>query len=56
MDAIAAWDKRAELATTDYAYHMCITYWSDKVREDMAQGRRCTASPPSSISWPTRAR
>ena len=40
MDAIAAWDKRAELATTDYAYHMCITYWSDKVREDMAQGRR----------------
>ena len=40
MDAIAAWDKRAELATTDYAYHMCITYWSDKVREDMAQGGR----------------
>ena len=37
MDAIAAWDKRAELATTDYAYHMCITYWSDKVREDMAK-------------------
>ena len=37
MDAIAAWDKRAELATTDYSYHMCITYWSDKVREDMAK-------------------
>ena len=24
-------------AFTDYAYHMCITYWSDKVREDMAK-------------------
>ena len=35
MDAINAWDKRAELATTDYSYHMCITYWSDKVAEDM---------------------
>ena len=37
MDAIKAWDKRAELATTDYSYHMCITYWSDKVAEDMAK-------------------
>ena len=37
MEAIADWDKRAELATTDYAYHMCITYWSDKVRDDMAK-------------------
>ena len=37
MDAIAAWDKRSALATTDYSYHMCITYWSDKVREDMAK-------------------
>ena len=37
MEAVGAWDKRAELATADYAYHMCITYWSDKVREDMAK-------------------
>ncbi len=37
MEAIADWDKRAELATTDYAYHMCITYWSDKVSDDMAK-------------------
>src|SRR5271167_1962865 len=35
MEAMADWDKRAERATTDYAYHMCVTYWSDKVREDM---------------------
>ena len=24
-------------ACADYSYHMCITYWSDKVREDMAK-------------------
>jgi dihydropyrimidinase len=36
MDAFADWDRRAKDATTDYSYHMCITYWSDKVREDMA--------------------
>ncbi|MGO9744220.1 MAG: dihydropyrimidinase [Roseiarcus sp.] len=35
MDAIKAWEKRAELATSDYGFHMCITYWSDKVSEDM---------------------
>ena len=37
MEALADWDKRAERATADYSYHMCITYWSDKVREDMAK-------------------
>jgi dihydropyrimidinase len=37
MDAIATWDKKSALATTDYSYHMCITYWSDKVAEDMAK-------------------
>ena len=26
-----------EKAYTDFAYHMCITYWSDKVREEMAK-------------------
>ena len=37
MDAWADWDKRSAKATTDYSYHMCITYWSDQVREDMAE-------------------
>ena len=36
MDAWKDWDKRAEKAATDYSYHMCITYWSDQVRDDMA--------------------
>ena len=40
MEAIADWDKRAELATTDYAYHMCITYWSDKVQRRHGEGGR----------------
>jgi dihydropyrimidinase len=37
MDAWAEWDKKSKTACSDYAYHMCITYWSDKVREDMAK-------------------
>ena len=37
MEAWADWDKRSKTACADYAYHMCITYWSDKVREDMAK-------------------
>ena len=36
MDALADWDKRAKKAYSDYSYHMCITYWSDKVRDEMA--------------------
>jgi dihydropyrimidinase len=36
MDAWKDWDKRSEKAATDYSYHMCITYWSDQVRADMA--------------------
>ena len=36
MDAIRDWDRRAEGAATDYAYHMCVTYWSERVRKDMA--------------------
>ena len=30
-----AWEKRGELATSDYSFHMAITYWSEKVAEDM---------------------
>jgi dihydropyrimidinase len=36
MDAWADWDRRSATACADYAYHMCITYWSDAVREEMA--------------------
>jgi dihydropyrimidinase len=37
MEALSDWEKRAQLATSDYSFHMCITYWSDQVREDMAK-------------------
>ena len=37
MDAWADWDRRSKTACADYAYHMCITYWSDKVREEMGK-------------------
>lgn len=36
MDAWKDWDIRASKAATDYSYHMCITYWNDQVRADMA--------------------
>jgi len=36
MEAMKDWDRRALGAAADYSYHMCITYWSDKVRADMA--------------------
>ena len=36
MDAWKDWDKRSEKAASDYSYHMCITYWNDQVRQDMA--------------------
>ncbi|MBV9633290.1 MAG: amidohydrolase family protein, partial [Methylobacteriaceae bacterium] len=37
LEAWADWDGRSKKACTDYSYHMCITYWSPKVREDMAE-------------------
>ena len=37
MEAFADWDKRSKDAVADYSYHMCITYWNDQVREDMAK-------------------
>jgi dihydropyrimidinase len=37
LEAWADWDKKSKTACTDYAYHMCITYWTEKVREEMAQ-------------------
>jgi len=37
MDAWKDWDVRSSKAATDYSYHMCITFWNDQVREDMAE-------------------
>ena len=37
MDAWAAWDIRSKKAVTDYSYHMCITYWNDAVKAEMAE-------------------
>ncbi|MCP8940591.1 dihydropyrimidinase [Alsobacter sp. SYSU M60028] len=37
LDAWADWDRRSEKAYTDFAYHMCITYWNETVREEMAE-------------------
>src|SRR4051794_31655306 len=36
LDAWADWDRRSATAMADYSYHMCITYWSEKVAADMA--------------------
>ena len=37
LEAWADWDKKSKTACTDYSYHMCITYWSEKVRDEMAE-------------------
>ena len=37
MEAWTEWDKKSKTACTDYAYHMCITYWSEAVRQEMAE-------------------
>jgi dihydropyrimidinase len=37
LDAWSDWDRRSKKACTDFSYHMCITYWSDKVRDEMAE-------------------
>jgi dihydropyrimidinase len=37
MEAFADWQKRSKDAVSDYSYHMCITYWDESVREDMAK-------------------
>src|ERR1700731_1340942 len=34
MESFADCRKRSKDAVSDYAYHMCITYWDDSVRED----------------------
>jgi dihydropyrimidinase len=36
-DAWADWDRRSKNALTDYAYHMCITYWDASVPAQMAE-------------------
>jgi dihydropyrimidinase len=37
LEAWADWDRRSATAMADYSYHMCITYWSDRVSADMAE-------------------
>src|SRR5271167_4904665 len=37
MEALADWNERSKNAVADYSYHMCVTYWNDQVREDMAK-------------------
>ena len=35
MTAIQAWDNKSSLATTDYSFHMAITWWGEEVFNDM---------------------
>ena len=37
LDAWADWDRRSKNALTDYAYHMCITYWDASTPAQMAE-------------------
>ena len=36
LEAYDIWRKRAEKASSDYSLHVAITWWSDKVRDEMA--------------------
>jgi dihydropyrimidinase len=36
LAAWADWETRSRKACTDYSYHMCITSWSETIREEMA--------------------
>ena len=55
LDAKQMWHNKSGRATCDYSYHMAVTWWGQKVFDEMPlvidQG-----ITPSSISWPTRAR
>jgi dihydropyrimidinase len=35
MDALGMWHNKSGQATCDYSYHMAVTWWSEKVFEDM---------------------
>jgi dihydropyrimidinase len=35
MDALGMWHNKSGRATCDYSYHMAVTWWSEKVFEDM---------------------
>ena len=35
LTAIQAWDNKSSLATTDYSFHMAITWWGEEVFNDM---------------------
>jgi dihydropyrimidinase len=55
MDAAQMWHNKSGRANCDYSYHMAVTWWGEKVWDGMKTASR-RGSPPSSISWPTRAR
>ena len=35
LTAIQAWDNKSSLATTDYSFHMAITWWGEEVFNEM---------------------
>lgn len=37
LEALGIWRERAAKATADYAFHMAVTSWSDRIREEMAE-------------------
>ncbi|MDI9408915.1 MAG: dihydropyrimidinase [Candidatus Pacebacteria bacterium] len=37
LEALADWQARSVKAVSDFSWHMCITYWNEQVREDMAK-------------------
>tara|TARA_Y100001970_G_scaffold294331_1_gene450782 strand:+ start:87240 stop:88694 length:1455 start_codon:yes stop_codon:yes gene_type:complete len=36
LEAIQAWDNKSSLATTDYSFHMAITWWGEEVFNEMS--------------------
>jgi dihydropyrimidinase len=50
------WDNKSTRANCDYSFHMAITWWGEQVFNEMETVVKDAASPPSSTSWPTRAR
>ena len=57
-DALADWHAKAEgKQVIDMGYHMAVTDLSiDGALDELATAARTRASPPTSSSWPTRAR
>ena len=54
VEAYGVWRGRAKKATSDYSFHMAVTWWGPQVAAEMASSRVITASTASSTSWRTR--